>query len=158
MGSAHFGHPDRALGVLRGQDADVLRRVVIGALLVVAAGLVWVSASFKGEPQSPMLTDSAVERLVPARDTPTAIRQAEIGIDLAVGWDADLVINGIDIPQDQERNDAPQAEIYFKPGPGKVIESLPPGLVKVTAIIWRPVDGQTRESGSRAVTWTFRVA
>lgn len=136
----------------------VLRRVVVGALLLLAAGLVALSARYKGEPPDPALTDTAVERLVPARDTPTAIRQAEIGIDLAFGYDADLVINGVDIPQDEERNDAPQAQVYFKPGPDKVIEALPPGPVEVTAIIWRPGDGQTRELGSRAVTWTFRVA
>jgi hypothetical protein len=148
-----------------GQDAGVsdgaravLRRVVVGALLVLAAGLVWWSASFKGEPESPELTDPAVERLIPARDTPSAIRQAEIGIDLAVGWDADLVINGIDIPQDEERNDEPQSQIYFRPGKGKVIESLPEGRVTVNAVIWRPIDGQTRDIGSRVVTWTFNVA
>jgi hypothetical protein len=136
----------------------VLRRVVIAALLLLAGGLVVLSARYKGEPPDPALTDSAVERLIPARDTPTAIRQAEIGIDLAFGYDADLVINGIDIPQDEERNDEPQAQVYFQPGPGKTIEALPPGPVEVTAIIWRPGDGQTRELGSRAVRWTFRVA
>jgi hypothetical protein len=136
----------------------IVRRVVIGALLVVAAGLVWLSASYKGEPESPALSDPAVERLIPGNDTPSAIRQAEIGIDLAVGYDADLRINGIDIPDDEERRDEPQAQIYFKPGKGKAIESLPPGRVTVNAIIWRPVDGQTRDIGSRLVTWTFNVA
>lgn len=136
----------------------VVRRLVIAALLVVAGGMLWYSASVKGEPPSPSLTDSAVEQLVPARDTPTAVRQAEIGIDLVPGWDADLVINGVDIPQDEERNNPPLNQVFFKPGPGKTIEALPPGPVTVTAIIWRPIDGQTREQGSRSVTWSFRVA
>ena len=140
-------------------DARALvRRIVIAALLIVAGGMVWYSASIKGEPAPPTLTDSAVEQLVPARDTPTAIRQAEIGIDLAPGWDADLVINGVDVPQDEERNNEPLSQVYFQPGEGKTIEALAPGEVTVTAIIWRPVDGQTRESGSRSVTWSFRVA
>ena len=142
----------------RTSSGGVLRRVIIGALLVLAVGLVWLSARYKGEPPDPALTDTAVERLIPARDTPTAIRQAEIGIDLAFGYDADLVINGVNIPQDEERNDVPQAQVYFQPGPGKTIEALPPGPVEVVAIIWRPGDGQTRELGSRAVTWRFRVA
>ena len=136
----------------------VLRRVVIIGLLALAAGMVWVSASYKGEPPDPVLTDSAVEQLIPARDTPTAIRQAEIGIDLAFGWDGDLVINGVVIPEDEERNDEAQSQIFFKPGPGKAIESLSPGVVTVTAIIWRPGAGQTRDIGSRPVTWSFRVA
>lgn len=136
----------------------VVRRLVIVGLLVLAGGLLWYSASIKGEPAPPSLTDSAVEVLVPARDTPTAIRQAEIGIDLATGWDADLIINGVDIPQDEERNNAPLNQVFFKPGEGKVIEALAPGEVRVTAIIWRPVDGESREQGSRSVTWSFRVA
>lgn len=136
----------------------VVRRLVITALLVLAGGLVWYSASLKGEPAEPSLTDSAVEQLVPARDTPTAIRQAEIGIDLAPGWDADLRINGVDIPEDEERDNAPLNQVFFKPGAGQIIESLEPGPVTVTAIIWRPTAGQTREQGSRSVTWSFRVA
>lgn len=141
------------------EDARALvRRIVIASLLIVAGGLVWYSATIKGEPPAPDLTDTAVEQLVPARDTPTAIRQAEIGIDLAPGWDADLVINGIDIPEDEERDNAPLNQVFFKPGEGKTIEALPPGPVEVTAIIWRPVDGESRESGSRTVTWSFRVA
>ena len=136
----------------------MLRKLVITALLVVAGGLVWYSASVKGEPPEPSLTDSAVEQLVPARDTPTAIRQAEIGIDLAPGWDADLQINGVDVPEDEERANPPLNQVFFMPGKGKVIESLAPGQVTVTAFIWRPADGQTRDQGSRTVTWSFRVA
>jgi hypothetical protein len=136
----------------------VLRRVVVSLLLLLAAGMVWYSASIKGEPESATLTDAAVEQLIPANDTPTALRQAEIGIVLVPGWDADLVINGIDIPEDEERQNGPPNQVSFSPGKGKVIESLPPGVVQVTAVIWRPVDGQTHEVGSRAVRWTFRVA
>jgi hypothetical protein len=136
----------------------VVRRVVITALLVLAGGLVWYSASVKGEPADPALTDSAIEQLVPARDTPTAIRQAEIGVDLAPGWDADLRINGIDIPQDEERDDAPLNQVFFKPGPGQVITALEPGPVTVVAIVWQPTQGETRDHGSHTVTWSFRVA
>jgi hypothetical protein len=137
---------------------QVVRRLVIILLLALAAGMIWYSASIKGEPEEPSLTDSAVETLIPADQTPTAIRQAEIGIDLASGWDADLVINGVDIPEDQERRNEPLNQVFFSPGKDKVIEALAPGLVEVTAIIWRPIDGQTREKGSRAVRWSFHVA
>jgi hypothetical protein len=136
----------------------VLRRVAIAALLLLAGGMVWYSASVKGEPEAPSLTDSAVEQLIPARDTPTAIRQAEIGVDLAPGWDADLQINGVDVPEDEERENGAQDQVLFSPGKGKVIEQLAPGPVTVTAYLWRPALGQTHEKGSHTVTWTFRVA
>jgi len=136
----------------------VLRRVVITALLLLAGGLVWYSASVKGEPEPPSLTDTAIEQLIPARDTPSALRQAEIGIDLAPGWDADLQINGVDIPEDEERENGSQDQVLFKPGEGKVIEALAPGVVQVTAFLWEPAKGQTHERGSHTVTWSFRVA
>ena len=138
--------------------STVVRRAVIGALLLVAGGLIWVSASYKATPTSPSLTDAAVEALTPENDSPNALRQSMVGIDLVPGWDADLRINGLDIPQDEERNVEAQNQIFFAPGEGKVLKALPAGFVQVTAIIWRPIDGQTRERGSRTVTWSFRVA
>jgi hypothetical protein len=141
-----------------GAGRTVVRRLVITALLVLAGGLVWYSASVKGEPTPPSLTDTAVQQLIPDRDTPSALRQAEIGIDLAPGWDADLQINGVDIPEDEERENGSQDQVLFSPGKGKVIESLAPGLVQVTAILWEPAKGQTHERGSHTVTWSFRVA
>ena len=135
----------------------MIRRVVISALLLLAGVLIWVSASYKAKPSSPSLTDAAVEALTPENDT-DALRQSEVGIDLASGWDADLLINGQPIPQDEERNVEGQYQVLFAPGDGKVLETLPAGLVQVTAIIWRPTEGQTRESGSRIVRWSFRVA
>lgn len=136
----------------------VVRRLVTVLLLLAAAGMVWYSASVKGEPEAPSLTDAAVENLVPARDTPSALRQAAIGIDLVAGWDADLIINGVVIPDDEERVDRGLNQVFFTPGKGKVIESLAPGLVQVTAVIWRPIDGETHEKGSRRVQWSFHVA
>jgi hypothetical protein len=135
----------------------MLRRVVTVALVVVALGLVVLSARYKGEPSDPSLVDAAVEQLVPIQDA-TALRQSEIGIDLAAGWSADLRINGVDVPDDQERRVEPLNQVYFTPGEGQIIEELAPGRVDVTAIIWRPGEGETRESGSRVVRWSFRVA
>jgi hypothetical protein len=135
----------------------MLRRVVTVALLVVALALVVLSARYKGEPSDPSLVDAAVEELVPIQDA-TALRQSEIGIDLAAGWSADLRINGVDIPDDEERRVDPLNQVYFTPGEGRIIEELAPGRVDVTAIIWRPSEGETREAGSRIVRWSFRVA
>jgi hypothetical protein len=141
-----------------GQDPRVLRRLVIGALLLLAAGMVWLSASFKGEPEDPALVDSAVVALQPPKDAPAVVPQADVAIVLAPGWDGDLVVNGVIIPEDEERQNGPANEVAFTPGPGKVLRSLPPGLLRVTAVIWRPAEGQSRDRGSRQVTWSFRVA
>ena len=140
------------------ESSTLLRRTVIGVLLLAAGGLVWWSASFKAKPTSPSLTDAAVQALTPENDAPNVLRQSTIGIDLKPGWDADLIINGVDIPQDEERNVEALNQVFFTPGEGKAIGQLRAGLVQVTAIIWRPIEGQTREHGSRSVRWSFHVS
>ena len=132
----------------------MVRRVVTVALLLAAAGLVWLSASYKGSPEAPSLTDAAVVRLVPQRDA-TALRQDSIGIELAPSWVAELKINGVDIPDDEVEQ---LNGFFFTPGKGKVIEQLAPGLVQVTAFIWRPAFGESRDHGAHPVSWTFHAA
>ena len=145
--------PTRAAGPRWG-PARILS--VLGVLLAI--GLFALSGRFAAEPSDPSALDAAVERLIPADGSPAALRQAEIGIDLELGWTAVLTINGVRIPEDEYRQNGPEGEIYFTPGQGRAIEELPPGDVAVTATIWRPIDGQTETSGSRTVTWRFRVA
>jgi hypothetical protein len=135
----------------------LLRWLVTTALLVLAGGLLWYSGTIKGDPVEPSLVDSAVEQLIPAPGAPSALRRSEVGIDLGPGWEADLIVAGVVIPPDQVRRNPPLNQVFFRPGEGKELEALPAGEVTVTAIIWRPVDGQTRDEGSRRVTWRFRA-
>ena len=134
------------------------RRLVITALLAVAGGLLWWGATLETDPAPPSTLDAAVEVLTPMRGAVGVIRQSPIGIDLAPGWTGDLRINGVDIPEDQLTRNDPLNIFYFLPGQGKEIEEVPPGRVVATAIIWRPLQGESRETGSRSVTWTFTVA
>ena len=135
----------------------VARRVVITLLLLLAGFLLWYSGIRKAEPDDPTLVDSAIEQLVPDRGT-TALRQAEIGIDLAPGWTGVLIVNGVEIPEDQLRRVPAENQVFFRPAEGQEIEAFAPGRLIVTAVIWRPVDGDTRERGSRSLSWEFRVA
>jgi hypothetical protein len=138
------------------QAGRVLRRVVIGGLLLVAIGL-FVFAGSKGAEEVPATSiSSAVQFLIPDNGSPSVLRQAEIGIDLEPGWVAVLQVNGVEIPEDQYRRVDPENQVFFTPGEGKEIERLAPGRVTVTALAWRPVDGETREN-ARPITWSFNV-
>ena len=135
------------------------RRIVIGlALLVALAILVYGGTQKADAPLAASSLDPAVEFLTPVQDSVGNLRQAEIGIDLAPGWTGDLQINGHDIPEDQLRRNEPLGQLFFQPGAGKEISNLPPGRVTATAIIWRPLAGQSRTEGSHGVTWSFSVA
>jgi hypothetical protein len=141
-----------------GHDAAVARRLVITALLIVAGGLLWWGATLQTDPLPASSLDVAVELLTPAQGAVGVIRQAAIGVDLAPGWTGDLRINGVEIPEDQLNRNDPLNQFSFQPGEGKDIASLAPGRVVATAIIWRPLQGESREQGSRRVTWEFTVS
>jgi ABC-type phosphate transport system substrate-binding protein len=134
-----------------------VRRGVL-ALLLFAAVAAFYAAGHNGKSGDvePTVTDSAVEDRIPADGSPNVLRQAEIGIDLASGWVASLAINGLTIPDDQLRVNAPLDQFFFTPGSGKAIERLNAGTVVVVASIWKPVDGETRED-ARQVIWQFRT-
>lgn len=133
-----------------------LRRVATTALLLAALSA-FVYAFTLGEGNTDVaVTNDAVEQLVPPRGD-QVLRQSEIGIDLKPGWTAALVVNGVEIPEDQLRRVDAQNQVFFTAGPGKEFEELSAGTVTVTALVWRPVDGETRDDAD-AVTWTFQVA
>ena len=52
------------------------------------------------------------------------LRQAELGIDLAPGYDGTLAVNGVDIPVEDQRRVPEQNEVFFTPGEGKAVEQL----------------------------------
>ena len=148
-----------------------VRRTIIGLVLALAA-LVLVWGTQGGSPNDDAdLASGAVVALFPVNDG-QALHQTQIGADLAVGYDGRLTINGTRIPEEQmvgardpktvEPSDLKQNgvrpnnrnSVYFKPGPGKVIEELDNGTVTVTLKYFR----EGREAAtSRTVTWSFRV-
>lgn len=133
-----------------------MRRVVLGLLLVVAVGMFWLAGRNGNADPEPVLSESAVEQLIPADGSPSVLRQAEIGIDLKDGWTGELSVNGVFIPEDQLRRNEPLAQVFFTPGPDKEIEQFRSGTVVVVASIWRPIDGETRDD-ARQVVWRFKV-
>ncbi|MFP5319189.1 MAG: hypothetical protein ACLGI2_12980 [Acidimicrobiia bacterium] len=132
------------------------RRVVTGALVLLALALFVYAFTLGRGTTDVAVTGDAVEHLVPPRGA-QVLRQTEIGIDLAPEWTGVLVVNGVEIPEDQLRRVEAQNQVFFTAGPGMEIEELPAGTVEVTALIWRPVAGETRADADR-VQWSFQVA
>lgn len=131
-----------------------LRQLAItGLLLAALAGFAYAFSLDAGDSGGP--TSDAVEHLVPPRGD-QVLRQTEIGVDLEPGWTAVLTVNGVEIPEDQLRRVEAQNQVFFTAGPGRELEELPPGRVEVTALVWRPVDGETRED-AETVRWSFSV-
>jgi hypothetical protein len=147
-----------------------LRRTVIAVVLLAALGsAVWLVASSNGGNTNAI--DTKVVLSLSPNDGSQALRQTAVGADLAVGYDGRLTINGIEIPEEQmvgARDPATvdpkdllkngirannRNTVYFKPGPGKVIESFEQGSVDIVLRYFK--DGEASRGGT--VRWSIRV-
>ena len=131
-------------------------RALVGALAVAAivALIVGIAATDTSDPDDATQSD-VVERLVPQRDA-EVLRQAELGIDLAPGYDGTLAVNGVDIPVEDQRRVPEQNEVYFTPGEGKAVEQLRAGRNCVTATVWQAAEGPGT-SNERTIAWCFEA-
>lgn len=125
--------------------------LVAGAALVVA---VWATRTDEDEPAVVNGRAEVVEQVYP-RDGAEVLRQVEIGIDLAPGHEGRLYVNGEAIPEDDLRLVPEQNQVFFLPGPGKALETLPSGTSCVTAVVWRSAEGRGADDSS--VQWCFDV-
>ncbi|MFP5256451.1 MAG: hypothetical protein ACLGI8_11455 [Acidimicrobiia bacterium] len=133
------------------------RAFVAVALLGAATALVVGVLATQTDGDDPVVVGGradAVEHVYP-RDGAEVLRQVEIGIDLAPGYEGRLVVNGEEIPESDLRLVPEQNQVFFLPGPGKVLETLPPGTTCVAAVVWRSSEG--RGVGDLSVQWCFDV-
>jgi hypothetical protein len=96
-----------------------------------------------------------VEHLIPKADD-EILRQSELGIDLAPGYDGTLAVNGVDIPVEDQRRVPEQNQVFFTPGEGKAVEQLLAGPNCATATVWKAVDGPGT-ANDRTFTWCFEA-
>lgn len=145
-----------------------VRRLAIVLVLVVALGfLVWATRRGQSGVDGPA-SDRAVVRQVPGPGA-RVLRQSEVGAELKVGYDGRVLLNGIEVPEAQMSGaldpSSPDArkygvrpnnrnQVFFKPGPGKVIDTFPGREVSITVRFWREADGPAR---ARQVTWQFSI-
>jgi hypothetical protein len=132
-------------------------KVIAVVVLTVAISLFVIAFLTLSENKDQGLSaDNAevVDALIPAANTQVP-QQSSVGIDLAVGWDGVLQINGVEIPEDELVVTPQTGLIMFTPGDGKTVEQFETGRNCVTAVIWRIQDG--RGTADRQVPWCFEV-
>lgn len=133
------------------------RAFVAAALVVAAAALYFGVKATETDSDQPITVNGrpeVVEHLYP-RNGAEVLRQVEVGIDLAGGYEAALMVNDTAIPTDELRIVPEQNQVFFTPGEGKVLERLPAGPTCVTATVWRSADGPGVDDLS--YRWCFDV-
>lgn len=131
-------------------------RTLIVALVVLAAVAIvaGVRATDTSDEDTPARSD-VVERLIPRPDA-EVIRQAELGIDLAPGYDGTIQVNGEEIPVEEQRRVPEQNQVFFTPGEGTSVERLQAGPNCVTAIVWKAADGRGT-ANDQSFSWCFEA-
>ena len=133
------------------------RVLVVVALGVAGALLVAGVQATRTEDSGPPLVNGrpdVLEREHPRRGA-EVLQQAEVGVDLAPGYEGALTIGDTEIPTDELRIVREQNQVFFSPGAGRTFEALPSGPTCATATIWRSADGR----GVNDITfrWCFDV-
>ena len=128
------------------------RYIAYLALLAIAVVCIVLAARL-GTSDTSQLDGGRIQRFIP---TPGAkiLQQDIIGIDMAPGYEASLVLNGIPLPLDQTYTVPQLNQVTFKAGPGKVYETLPAGQNCLTATYWQSAFGP-KVSSIRS--WCFTV-
>lgn len=128
--------------------------ILVVAGLAVAAIVYAAQLAQTGEDTTePALSGEDVERLIPARGS-EILAQDAIGIDLAAGFDAVLVLNGVEIPEDQlNRRNGVNEVLYRPPEDGAAVE-YEAGENCLVALVWPLAEGR---AAARPVSWCFNV-
>jgi hypothetical protein len=134
-------------------DNRTLRRVVFGAVVVVALGC-FVVAGFVADTDSDdqvAVSGDVVERLIPAADF-AVLQQNPVGVDLAAGWGVEAItVNGTSVPEN-EWDVTPELGLYqVIPTDGTTIERLLPQENCVEVVAFELLDPTATES----IQWCF---
>lgn len=131
----------------------MLRRIILGLLLVAAGGGFVFALNSSETEVEPTFTDSAVVEVHPGQGE-LELRQSRIGVELDIAFTAVLAIDGVEIPEDQHEREPALGHVFYTPGEDKETGELEPGRHCATALLWR--FDETRED-ARRFTWCFTL-
>ena len=155
-----------------------LDKGLMTACFVIASGIaliVWgVTSALTGT--DGVDRPAAIEDLSPVENALQAFQQEQIVVDLQFGYDAVLVVDGIELPTERIGEfsgdltpdvagrqvstpptavfDPGNAIITFRPTDGALIESFDAGLHRAQVIYWKPQEGR---ENAKSYRWSFEV-
>jgi len=110
------------------------RLVIIGGLALAAAFFAGAVLIYQNNPD-PNGLPVAIQSVSPAPND-EVLRQADITVDLAVGYTAELMINGISIPESELFRVPALNQVTYEPGSLKTIQTLLPDRNCATITYW----------------------
>lgn len=133
-------------------------KVGVAIALAAAAGALLLAVTRTNtdndDPVHVSARPEVIERLIPFNGA-SILRQQELGVDLGPGYEGTLIINGVEVPADEQRLVPEQNQVFFTPGEGKAIEELPAGTNCVVALVWKSSMG--RGAADEQFRWCFEA-
>ncbi len=126
-------------------------RLVYAGLGLALVAVIGLAIAFNPSGAEPRLPDP-VERVFPPPND-SVIRQTVLEIDLVVGYELVLFVDGFRISPAEIRVQAGTNRYSWQPAPGRFLEAWEPGSHEIR-IEWDRVSGLP-DPGS--YSWTFRV-
>ena len=136
-----------------GQGHPLLRRFVLGLILVASGVALYVAFALHEESPDLPLRPAAIRFVSPEPGT-LEVRQTTVFYELESRYAGTLRVDSVVIPDDQIDVIQGLNRVSFTPGKGKEFEAFSPGAHNATAVFW-PVD-EGPESAQR-YTWRFNV-
>lgn len=134
------------------------RNAIAASLIALALlGLFFLDRlAVTGDDEASRSLPESVDRLIPESGD-EVLSQSTVGVDLAVGYDAFLIIDGTEIRDGSDGlvKDMGTGLITYKPSPGGPVEALQPDRNCVIAMIWDQADG---EKTAEPLRWCFDAA
>ncbi len=126
-------------------------RIVLALLGVALAAVVVFAVILTPSGDAPRLP-AAVDAYSPT-DGAIVLRQTQLVIDLAAGYDIDLTVDGVAIPDSELDVVAETGRFEWVPGPGKSFEEWAPGFHTIE-VTWDRTSGLPDPGSLR---WSFRA-
>ena len=120
-------------------------------MLATAAALFAIAVVvYQGNPRSTDLP-VAIQEVQPLAGS-NVLSQTDVSVDLAVGYTAELEINGITIPEDQLFRVQALNQLSYQPRDGKIVPKLLPDQNCVRVFYWLIAQG---DENRQSYTWCF---
>lgn len=126
------------------------RLIIIGLLALAAVLLAAAIAIYQSNPSTNDLP-VAIQSVVPDPGS-NVLSQTDVTVDLAVGYTADLEINGVLIPEEQLFRVEALNQLSYEPRDGKVVPRLLPDQNCVRVFYWLIAQGP---EDSATYSWCF---
>jgi hypothetical protein len=129
--------------------------VIAVALIIVVNLAVVLGHNADTRPAGRPSLPSAIEAIQPERGQLTGLIDT-VSVDLADNLQGDMVVDGLQLPDDQLEKIPQLGVISFRPGPGKELPRLQAGDNTVVVHYWQR--GEPRPANPPSFSWRFRAA